>query len=147
MTTDQMFSPPKQLLSYLADKAGPLNTLATCLLIATAMAFTWIAVNTVAGIIIFSILYGFFAGSFLSLSGNVVATTLCPHMGVVGVRIGMMAIPNAMGLLIGNPLAGAVLRRGWGPLQVFCGAVVGVSALCAVAARFAKVGKGWRSRC
>lgn len=140
--------PPNQLLSHLADKAGPLNTLATCLLIATAMAFTWLAISTVAGLIIFTILYGFFAGSFLSLAGNVVATSLCPHMGVVGVRIGMMALPNAMGLLIGNPLAGAVLRRGWAPLQVFCGAVVGASALCALAARFAKVrGGGGGFRC
>ena len=121
--------------------------MASCSLIATVIAFVWIGVDTVAGVVMFSILYGLFSGSFVSLSATVVATTMCPNMGVVGVRIGMLSIPTAIGLLIGNPIAGAILKSGWVNLQAFCGAVVGISTLCMIAARVAKVGMGIRSRC
>lgn len=72
---------------------------------------------------------------------------MCPNMGVVGVRIGMLAIPTATGLLIGDPIAGAILKSGWVSLQAFCGTMVGLSTLCMIAARVAKVDNDIRSKC
>lgn len=110
--------------------------MASCSLVATIIAFSWIRVDTTAGVIIFCVLYGFFSGTFVSLSGTVLATVLCPHMGVLGVRMGMLSIPMAAGLLIGNPIAGAILRGSWTSLQAFCGAILGLSTICLVATKF-----------
>ena len=54
--------------------------------------------------------------------------------------MGMLFVPIAAGLLIGNPIAGALLRSGWVDLQAFCGAVVACSGICVLCARLAKVG-------
>ena len=54
--------------------------------------------------------------------------------------MGMLFVPIAAGLLVGNPIAGALLRSGWMDLQAFCGAVLACSGLCVLSARIAKVG-------
>lgn len=57
-------------------------------------------------------------------------------MGVLGVRLGMQAIPMAIGVLIGNPIVGAIRPSSWVGLQIFCGATVGLSAIFMTVARF-----------
>ena len=54
--------------------------------------------------------------------------------------MGMLFVPIAAGLLVGNPIAGALLRSGWVDLQAFCGAVLGCLGICVLSARLAKVG-------
>lgn len=54
--------------------------------------------------------------------------------------MGMLFVPIAAGLLVGNPIAGALLRSGWVDLQAFCGAVLCCSGICVLGARLAKVG-------
>ena len=83
----------------------------------------------------------FFSGTLVSIPPTV-AVTLSPPLTVIGVRMGMLFVPVAAGLLVGNPIAGALLRNGWIDLQVFCGAVVAFSGICVAAARCAKVGLG-----
>lgn len=63
-------------------------------------------------------------------------------MGVVGVRSGMLFVPISFGLLIGNPIAGAILKRGWLGLEAFCGVLLIISGIIIVAARVSHV--GWR---
>lgn len=125
--------------NFLADKTGPLNMLIPCSLIAGILAFCWIAVDNVAGTIIFCIFYGFFSGTFVSLPPTTVVS-LSPSLSVVGTRMGMSFAFAAFGILIGNPVAGVILNsHGWTSLQVFSGAtVIAAAALCAVA-RFTKV--------
>ena len=54
--------------------------------------------------------------------------------------MGMLFVPIAVGLLIGNPIAGALLRNGWTDLQAFGGATVALSGICVIGARVAKAG-------
>ena len=75
------------------------------------------------------------------------ASALCPHLGLLGVRMGMLFLPTAVGLFIGNPIAGAILKTNWVGLQVFCGATVGLSTASMFVARFIKVGAGVRAKC
>ncbi len=56
--------------------------------------------------------------------------------------MGMLFVPIAVGLLVGNPIAGALIQSGWIDLQAFCGATVACSGICVVIARVAKVGWG-----
>jgi len=65
-------------------------------------------------------------------------------MGVVGMRFGMLLIPLSIGLLIGDPIAGAISASGWVGLQVFAGTVGVAAAVCALAVRATKHGWKWR---
>lgn len=121
--------------------------MAACSLVTTIIAFCWIRVHSAVGAVFFCILYGFFSGTFVSLSGPVVATALCPHMGMLGVRTGMLSVPMAIGLLIGNPIAGAISRGGWTGLQSFCGVAVGFSTICLIGTRVMKVGRNIGVKC
>lgn len=61
-------------------------------------------------------------------------------------RLGMQMVPMAFGLLVGNPIAGAILNSGsgnnWVGLASFCGASVLLSVVFVGAARVTKV--GWK---
>ena len=53
----------------------------------------------------------------------------------------MMTVPMAAGLLIGNPIAGVLIRNGsFVGLQVFCGATVMAAACFLAAARVSIAG-------
>ncbi|KAJ5363982.1 uncharacterized protein N7496_009695 [Penicillium cataractarum] len=130
--------------NMLADRTGPFNILIPCSLTTTLLAFLWIWVDTVETLFIFCSLYGFFSGAFVSLSPTTVVS-LSPNLGVVGVRMGMSFVFAAIGLLTGNPIAGAILKAtGWPALQAFCGCCVGISMIAMVAARIVKAGPSLR---
>ena len=127
--------------NWLADSIGPLNVQIPFALVASLLAFCWIAVRNSAGLLVFCALYGFFSGTFVSLPGPIVYV-LSVDMGTVGTRLGMAMGVAGVGLLIGNPIAGAVLRSGggWVGLQAWAGALIVVSAGCMMGARWARFG-------
>ena len=125
--------------NYIADKVGPLNSLLFCCLICAILGMAWITIHTAGGIIAFCLLYGFFSGGFLSLSPTVVVS-LCLSLEVVGVRMGMLFGPCSIGFLIGNLIAGALLRISWWSLQAFCGAMLLGAACFLLVSRVAKDG-------
>ena len=84
--------------------------------------------NDTGGIITVAILYGFFSGGFIAL-GPTVVVELSPSLNVRGNRMGLLFGPCSIGLLIGNPIGGALLATGWLGLQSFCGGVL-VAATC-----------------
>ena len=57
----------------------------------------------------------------------------------------MICIPLSVGLLIGNPIAGSLIRYGWVAMQVFCGTSIFIAAICLTAIRLTKVGTKLRS--
>ena len=129
--------------NFLADKTGPLNMQIGFGSAAAVLAFCWIGVRDTPGIIVWCVLYGFFSGTFVSLAGPIVVT-LSPDHGTIGTRMGMALGSSGLGLLIGSPIAGAILsRRGWPGLQIWCGALLVMSALSMLSARVAKVGRSW----
>jgi len=127
--------------NLIADRVGPLNTQLPFVIIAAILAFCWIPIRDTAGLLVFCVLYGFFSGTFVSLQGPTVVS-LCPDLSTVGTRIGMGLAFSGIGLLVGSPVAGAILRseRGWLGLQLWSGAIILTSALCMLAARIAKAG-------
>ena len=131
--------------TFAADKIGPFNTLTPLTLLATILAFVWIRISTPGGAIVFCLLYGFVSGAFVALSPTC-AITLCPSLAVVGVRMGMLFIPVSIGLLIGNPIAGALVENDWVSLQTFCGATLAISTVFLVATRVAKNGPALKVR-
>ncbi|KAI0920318.1 hypothetical protein AcW1_002092 [Taiwanofungus camphoratus] len=128
--------------NFLADKTGPLNMLIPCSVISAVLAFCWIAIHDVGGLAVFAVFYGFFSGTFVSLPPSTVAS-LSPDLKKVGSRMGMSFAFAGVGLLIGNPIAGAILNLNTGHFvraQVFCGVVVAAGAGAMILARVSKVG-------
>ncbi|KAJ5646157.1 hypothetical protein N7490_002529 [Penicillium lividum] len=92
----------------LADRVGSLNTLIPISLIASVLSFSWIGIHNEAGAIVFACLYGYVSGAIVSLPPTII-TRLSPNMATVGARMGMCFTFAGTGLLIGNPIAGALL--------------------------------------
>ncbi|KAI0049115.1 putative MFS monocarboxylate transporter [Auriscalpium vulgare] len=130
------------LPNIFADRVGSMNTLIPCALICSILAYAWIGIDSTGGLLAFAILYGFFSGSFVSLPPSVIAN-LSPDLKVMGSRMGMSFCMNGLGILIGNPVAGAILNIQKGRFvhaQIFCATVAMAGAAFMVAARTAKVG-------
>jgi MFS family permease len=127
------------LPNFFVDKTGALNMYIPCCLVAGILAFAWIAIRNTAGLVVFSVFYGFISGLYLTLPA-LTAISLSPHLGVVGVRMGMSFSIAAIGFLIGTPIAGAIGKRGWVGLQAYTGATLILSTVIMVAARVSKVG-------
>jgi MFS family permease len=94
--------------NFLADHVGPLNMLTPAVTITSVLAFAWIGVHTLGGIIGLTVLYGFFSGGFVSLP-PVVMASMTPDVRDLGTRLGMVFAVTSIGLLIGTPIGGAIL--------------------------------------
>ncbi|KAI1176576.1 putative MFS monocarboxylate transporter [Nemania sp. FL0916] len=125
--------------NYGADITGPLNMFVpTCAALAI-LSYAWIGVYNSAGLIVFTVFFGFFSGAFLTLPFSSVVK-LSPNLQVVGVRLGMSSAAVGLGSLVGTPVGGAVLERGWTALQAFGGSVLLFSSILIAFARIAKTG-------
>ena len=116
-----------------------MNTAIVCTTIASLLGYIWITVKSLSSIILFCVFYGFFSGSFLSLGPAVVAA-LSPNPDSLGSRLSLLFLPAAVGVLIGNPIAGALLQSSWTGLQAFCGTCMAMAVLGAILARIASTG-------
>ncbi|KAI9739087.1 MAG: hypothetical protein M1834_007300 [Cirrosporium novae-zelandiae] len=133
--------PGRILPNLVANKLGALNVFVPTLLIASIFIFSWTAMGSESGILAFSILYGFFSGTILSLP-QIVIISLAPSLDVVGTRLGAFYAIGALGMLIGNPVAGELVGSvgEYTGLQVFSGACALCCACMFLAARFSKTG-------
>ena len=133
------------LPNFLADKFGAPNMLVPCTIAAGVWCLGWIAITNVVGITIFAVLYEFLAGAYVSLVPPVIVD-LTPDMSALGTWIGMSLFISAFGLLIGNPIGGALVniqKRRFGAGQGFAGGVILLGALLLTAAMMLK---GWHAR-
>jgi MFS family permease len=96
------------LPGILADKFGAMNTLCVVTVLAGAFAYAWIAIDNLAGLIVFGIIYGFLSGAVVSLPPQVLVR-LVPNMQLVGTWMGMSLCVAALGILIGSPIAGTII--------------------------------------
>ena len=73
---------------------------------------------------------------------------LSPNLATIGIHLGMSFVIAGCGLLVGEPIAGAILRGHgrWVGLQACCGVLLTLSGLSSLAARIAKVGTKWNAK-
>ena len=127
--------------NYLSDNyIAPMNAYISFAAAATVLVYCWIAIRDTSSLLVFSVLNGFFSGAFVTLGGPIVfALTTNPD--VVGTRMGMLTGVCGVALLIGNPIAGAILDNGsWIALQVWAGSLLLAAALFIAWARVSRYG-------
>ncbi|KAJ1903104.1 hypothetical protein LPJ81_003241, partial [Coemansia sp. IMI 209127] len=98
------------LAAYIALAAGPINSIVvaytTCAVLVLAV---MLAVKSMAGYIILSVIYGALSASFISITPLVLANIFGAH-GVTA-AMGIMNMWCSIGVLIGNPSQGAVYQN------------------------------------
>ena len=137
------------LPGLVADKVGSLNTIIPCGFIAAVLAFAWLGIENAPGLWVFAVLYGAFSGAIVSLPPTIVAL-LSPNMSLVGTRMGMSFTFAGLGLLIGNPIAGAILNIPEGKFkgaQAFSAATLlaGAAIFGVVRLLIVRQRKGWKA--
>lgn len=88
---------------------GPILTWFLCTVISGVLCLAWIAVRTENALIAFSVFWGFCSAGLVTLPATVFPG-LCPDRGRLGTRIGMSWGVSSFGSLIGNPIAGALIK-------------------------------------
>ncbi|KAH7882295.1 MFS general substrate transporter [Phlebopus sp. FC_14] len=111
----------------LANVFGVTNAIILSNVGATALLFAMVGIRTVTSVVLFGVIYGFFAGAFLSLWAPVL-TLLTPDLAELGARMGLACVIMALGGLVGPPISGALLTDQyiWWRTAVFNGAVAAV---------------------
>lgn len=129
------------LPNLLADYSGPMNMIIPCAVLSGMLTLILIATHSVGGIVAESIFYGFFSGSFVSLPPTIIVY-LSPNRGLIGTRMGMSFAMNAIGVLIGTPIAGAILGPGdnFNGVWTFGGVLIISGGLIILVARVLHVG-------
>ncbi|EIW74274.1 MFS general substrate transporter [Coniophora puteana RWD-64-598 SS2] len=128
--------------NFIADYIGPLNTILPCTFASAILAFGWLGVDNVGGLLAFSIIYGFTSGTFVSLPASTVAS-LTPDLTRVGTWMGMCFAAAGLGVLVGTPVAGALIDIENGvywKAQLFCAILILVGAVSIAAARVLRAG-------
>ncbi|KAK4193261.1 putative transporter [Podospora australis] len=92
----------------IADRYGCLNLIIICMVSSTVLVFAWLGLENLAGSIVFVLLYGAFSGGVVSLTPSVLAE-LSPDLRQLGTRMGMGFLISGMAILVGTPIAGAIL--------------------------------------
>lgn len=105
--------PGRTLPTILSDKVGPLNIQAPSAIISGIIAFSWLAVADLSGLLAVCILYATASGAFLALPPAAVAS-LTPDLSHFGARMGVILAFMSLGSLVGNPVSGAIIQSGDG---------------------------------
>jgi MFS family permease len=120
---------------YLSDKIGVLNVTIFSTFASAILAFGWMGVNNLGGIVAFTILYGITSGATV-VGSTVVIMTQSPDMSRVGTRLGMSFLFFGIAILVGTPIAGAIFgdftRTRWlgGIGYSAAGLILGVVFMC-----------------
>ncbi|KAI0388507.1 MFS general substrate transporter [Xylariaceae sp. FL0594] len=130
-----------------SDKIGSIHVQTQATVVAALLTYSLIAVRNTAGLVIFSVLIGVTSGAFTGLPATGIVA-LSPDKSKVGTRLGMTLAYVGVGVLVGNPIAGAILGndRDWVGLVVFCATLLAASFGFIVASRIAKVGHGTKHK-
>lgn len=132
---------------WASDVIGQFNAmcLVTTLSGVLVLAF-WLPLEfhtSLAGIIVFALLYGFVSGGFVSLGPPCVVALAEDRVDEIGVKLGGFCLGIALGALTGLPIEGAIKDREgdkFTGLMCFAGATMILGGICTAAARVIKVG-------
>ncbi|KAI1429033.1 putative MFS monocarboxylate transporter [Xylaria sp. FL1777] len=119
---------------YLADRYGHFNICTLSVLTSGIIAFTWTAAYNLAGMVIWSIVYGFTSGAVISLQTACAGKLSKPEQ--QGTALGLVLGCVSVTALVGTPISGQILLRGgYLGLAIWTGVTLVAGGLVLVAAR------------
>lgn len=92
-----------------ANQIGRFNTLSGSSVICGILILCWLRVNSHGGMIVFSVLFGFFSGTIISLFTATIAMT-APQPNQIGSYMGMALGVLGIAGLTGTPITGAMIN-------------------------------------
>ncbi|KAJ9142972.1 Riboflavin transporter MCH5 [Pleurostoma richardsiae] len=123
------------LTGMVADEFGRYDVLAAVAVFSSVLLFCWQAISSNAGIIVFSVVAGFFMGALVSLYPSCIVQII-PDPKNSGVVLGISSTIWAFACLTGTPVAGAILSaHSFAQVGDFAGAVVLAGGAIVAAAR------------
>ena len=138
--------PTRVLIPFVADRIGPLNTIAPAGLCVAIVAYTWLAVHNETGVYLFSIFYGIASGAFQSLMPTGVAS-ITKRLDTIGTRMGMCFSLISFAGLSGPPIGGSLQSKSLAGAHVWAVLSSTLAAAFLVVARVLKVGWKVKTRC
>lgn len=127
------------LPNIIADAIGPFNVIIPCALFAGICTLSLLSITAVPSFVVFLIFYGFFSGAFVSLPPPVLIA-LSPNRALMGTHMGMAFAGVACGVLVGTPIAGAILKRyGYDAIWIYGGVFTCAGAFVMFVARGMKL--------
>jgi predicted MFS family arabinose efflux permease len=137
------------LPNFIAEKfTGPLNLIIPYTIATGIVFFSWIAVDSASSLWAWAVVQGV-ANAGIQALFPVVLTSLTDDPKKMGVRSGMGFTVAGIAVLIGPPIAGALVQRLDGSylgLQIFGGCALGLAVCFQTAARYAKAGWAIRTK-
>lgn len=141
----------RPLAGTIADYVGsPSLVMAGSTVISCILNFSWLGVHNLGGTITYAVLYGFFNAGIVGCNTPVVFA-LTKNKKLMGTRLGMAFLDYGIALLIGTPIAGAIIgsntddRQKWRGVTGFAAATMFVGA-CIFTATAARDWRRTRSR-
>jgi predicted MFS family arabinose efflux permease len=120
----------------IANRVGSIQTFFFWAIAAVIVLFSWLGIHNTPGFVVFCVIWGFISGVLVTAPAAAVAhPTLSPSMSVIGTRLGMSWITAAIGILIGSPIAGALVdlkTNDFLKAIVFSGSVMAGGVLCLI---------------
>lgn len=140
--------PGRIVPSFVAGRIGPAHALFLSVLLTGVSVLSWIGTGAGPGAgagngnVAFAAAFGFFSGGIVALPA-VVLTSFTRDLSRLGTRLGMSAVFNAVGSLVGAPIAGAIMRAtgSYLGIQLFAGFLFVATALLVLALRFVITGR------
>lgn len=115
----------------LGSRITPIQILIFWEAVGILLLFSWTAVTSASGMVVWTIAWGFLSGVLVTApAASTAHPTLSPSLDVIGARLGMSWSTAAVGVLIGAPIAGAladVANADFLHAQVFAGIVMAVA--------------------
>jgi MFS family permease len=135
--------------NFIAGKfTGPLNLIIPYTCAVGIVFFSWIAVESISSLWAWAVVQGA-ANAGVQALFPVVLTSLTDDPKKMGVRSGMGFTTVGLAVLIGPPIAGALVERMDGDylgLQIFGGLTMGIAVCFQCAARYSKVGMDMKAK-
>lgn len=126
---------------FAADRFGPFNAMIVvtsfCAIFTLAL---WVPGSSSASIIAYGVVFGFTSGGYVSIGAPCIAQI--SDIREIGTRTGTAYLLQALGGLLGSPIAGALvtaMNGNYTGLKIFCGVSMCVSVLFTILSRFAQV--------
>ncbi|VVT43980.1 uncharacterized protein SAPINGB_P000242 [Magnusiomyces paraingens] len=127
----------RALPPFLSQKLGPFNSLLASMAACIVIGFAWLAVCDSGGVALFAVMFGLTSGAFMALP-NACFAAVSPSAAIAAKRTNVGAFMSSVGILVGPPLGGLLLRDGDSDFfrsQIYTGTLMAAGGVLVLAAR------------